>query len=446
MTGRLGGFKRWRGSLQGQLVMWLLPLHLVTTAGLGWLFQANYAETVYHFMDGQMQVLAQSNAARSCASLAEPMRPLVPEEVHEGGEFVVQVWCAKDPALRVSGMTSVDLPLQAEPGWHELPAAGAHWRVYTAPAGDGEVRVQVLQSFAFRNLEVGGRTFFASLVGLLLLPVSLGVLALVVGRASRRLERSAQQLAQRDEHSAAPADLRVPCEIEPLVQAFESLLARLRGALASQRLFVQDAAHELRTPLTALSLQLENLRPHMSGAAAEFEQLQQGMRRARHLVDQMLSLSRQDLAPVAAIAPLDLHELLRASIGQAMAEADRRVVEVGFVDEAGSPITLLAQEGDVRSLFDNLITNALRHSPPGAEVELRLTPRWVDIIDNGPGLPESMRERVFDRFFRMPDAPPGGSGLGLAIARQAGLRHGLRIELRGREDGRSGLVARVHLP
>jgi two-component system OmpR family sensor kinase len=445
MSRLMQGLRRWRGSLQGQIVLWLLPLHLLTTAALGWLFHHNYAETVADFMDGQMQALAQSHATRSCASLSEPMRPLVPQEVYEGGEFVVQLWCARDPAGHVSGMP-VDLPLQAVPGWHELQAGGGRWRVFTAPPGDGEVRVQVLQSVLFRDLEVGGRSFFASLVGLLLLPVSLGVLALVVGRASRRLERSAQQLAQRDEHSAAPADLQVPCEIEPLVQAFESLLARLRSALASQRLFVQDAAHELRTPLTALSLQLENLRPHMVDAPAEFEQLQQGMRRARHLVDQMLSLSRQDLAPVAAAAPLDLHELLRTSIGQAMAEADRRGIEVGFADEAQGPVVLQACEGDVRSLFDNLITNALRHSPPGAEVELRLTSRWVDLIDNGPGLPEAMRERVFDRFFRMPDAPPGGSGLGLAIARQAGVRHGLRIELREREDGLSGLVARVHLP
>lgn len=215
---------------------------------------------------------------------------------------------------------------------------------------------------------------------------------------------------------------------------------------------MQDAAHELRTPLTALNLQLENLRPHMAGAQAEFVQLQQGMDRAQHLVEQMLSLSRQEAArTTGAGVLLDLRTLLRASIGQAMALADRRGVEVAFVDQVEGPLLLSAVEGDLRSLFDNLIDNALRHAPPGSEVELRLAAgeggaRWVDVQDSGPGLPEAMRERVFDRFFRMPDAPAGGSGLGLAIARQAGLKHGLRIELRGREDGQSGLVARVHLP
>ncbi|MFG6432255.1 sensor histidine kinase [Roseateles sp. LYH14W] len=445
-------FWRWPSSLRGQLVLCLLPLHLLTTAVLAWAFARNYGETVAHFMDGQMLALAQSNVARSCASLDQPLPQLDGEAVHEGGEFVVQVWCVQDPARRLSAMPAADVPLQPTPGWHRATAAGADWLVYTAPDTGGEVRVQVLQSGSFRLQEVGGRTVFASLVGLLLLPVSLAVLALVVGRASQRLEHAAQQLARRDEHSAAGADLAVPREMAPLVQAFEGLLQRLRGALLSQRRFVQDAAHELRTPLTALNLQLENLRPHMAGAEAEFAQLQQGMRRAEHLVDQMLSLSRQEAARATGPATrLDLRAVLRASVGQAMAAADRRGIEVGVVDDLDGPLLLDAVEGDLRSLFDNLVDNALRHTPAGGEVELRLAAgeggaRWVDVVDSGPGLPEAMRERVFDRFFRMPDAPAGGSGLGLAIARQAGLRHGLRIELRGRQDGLSGLVARVHLP
>lgn len=437
----------WPRSLQGQLVLWLLPLQLLMTGGLAWLFADSYAVTVFEFMDGQMQALARSHATRSCASLDLPVPAQPEEEVHEGGQFVVQIWCAHDPTRHVSDLPSAGLALQPEPGWRQVQAGDAAWHVYTAPAGRSEVRVQVAQSQTFRQREVSARTFLASLVGLLLLPVSVVVMARVVGRTSRRLAQSAQQLARRDEHSAAAADLQVPCEIEPLVQAFEAVLARLRGALASQRRFVQDAAHELRTPLTALSLQLENLRPHLREAGGDFEQLQQGMRRASHLVDQMLSLSRQDLAPVALAAqPLDLRELLRASIALGLPEADRRGVEMGFVDAADGPVMLQAAEGDLRSLFDNLISNALRHTPAGGDVELRLARDAVDVVDSGPGLPEAMRERVFDRFFRMPDAPPGGSGLGLAIARQAGLRHGLRIELRSRDDGQAGLVARVHLP
>lgn len=437
-------------SLRGQLVWWLLPLHLATTAAIGGTFYYSYGRIVYGFMDNQMQSLAHSHAARSCASLDTPLQPTGPE-VYEAGGFIVQLWCARDPSRRASSWPALDVPLQ-QPGWHAVSAGGQDWLAYTAPAdGGGELRAQVLQSEGFRHEEVGGRAVLASLSGLLLLPVALLVQGKVIGRASRRLRAAAQQLSRRDEHSQSPAELAVPSEIAPLVQSFEAVLARLREALLAQRRFVQDAAHELRTPLTALNLQLENLRPHMANAQAEFEQLQQGMRRAQHLVEQMLSLSRQEAARASGpAAAVDLRALLRASVGQAMLLADRRGIEVGFVDQLEGELLLPGVEGDLRSLFDNLIDNALRHTPPGGDIELRLQAaggaRWVDVADTGPGLPEAMRERVFDRFFRMPDAPAGGSGLGLAIARQAGLKHGLRIELLGREDRRSGLIARVHLP
>lgn len=440
-------------SLRGQLVLWLLPLHLLTTAVVGTVFYVSYGVIVHGFMDGQMRALAHPYASRTCAELRAPPVPPA-REMHDEGNFLIQLWCDGRPMQPEPEASLRPLPpLQATSGFSDVQGGDTLWRVYTATAGggSGSPDVQVLQSGAFREGEVGGRALFASFSGLFLLPVALGVMALVVGRASCRLRDSARQLAQRDERSGAPLAQDVPTEIAPLVQAFESLLSRLRGALGAQRRFVQDAAHELRTPLTALGLQLENLRPHLRDAQAEFASLQHGMRRAQHLVEQMLSLSRQDAGATGAAHTLELRSLLRASIAQALVLADRRGVEIGLLDEVGAPLELQAAESDLRSLFDNLLDNALRHSPPGSEIELRLSEdgrgaRWVDLIDAGPGLPETMRERVFDRFFRMPDAPPGGSGLGLAIARQAGLRHGLHIELRARDDGRRGLVARVHLP
>lgn len=438
-------------SLRGQLVLWLLPLHLLATALIGGVFYVSYGAIVYGFMDGQMRSLANSYASRSCADLQAP--PALPsQDVHDNGNFQVQLWCGQRALSPLPRWTMP--PLQADAGWRDAAAEGMAWRIYTLPAqaGSGRPDVQVLQSGRFRHEEVGGRALFASLSGLLLLPVVLGVMVLVVGRASRRLRDSARQLAERDEHSgAAQLAPNLPSEIAPLVQSFEGLLARLRDTLGAQRRFVQDAAHELRTPLTALRLQLENLRPHLEQKAdAEFAQMQQGMNRASHLVEQMLCLSRQDAVAGGAVELIDLRALLRASIAQALPLADRLGVEIVWSDGIAGPLQLQGREGELRSLFDNLLDNAVRHSPRGGEVELRLDgdaagARWLDIVDQGPGLPAAMRERVFDRFFRMPDAPAGGSGLGLAIARQAALHHGLRIELRERGDGRSGLVARVGL-
>jgi two-component system OmpR family sensor kinase len=249
----------------------------------------------------------------------------------------------------------------------------------------------------------------------------------------------------------SPAELpvaRVPEEIAPLVAAFNSLLGRLRDALSNQRRFMEDAAHELRTPMAAIGLQIENLRAHVStGDAAErFEQLEGGVKRAQHLIEQLLRLARQDARAVSARGPVDLAALLRESVGQLMVLADRRSVDVGFEGRVAPLIK--APAADLRSVFDNLIDNAVRHAPEGGVVDVRLHEidgrAVVDVLDNGPGIPPEQLGRVFDRFYRIPGAPAGGSGLGLAIAQAAAERHGLRIELSNRKDA-SGLLARVHL-
>ncbi len=130
-----------------------------------------------------------------------------------------------------------------------------------------------------------------------------------------------------------------------------------------------------------------------------------------------------------------------------MVLADARQVDVGF--EGSIAPVVFAPAAELRSVFDNLIDNALRYAPEGGVVDVKLHAvdghGVVDVLDNGPGIPADAMTRVFDRFFRVPGAAAGGSGLGLAIARTAAERNGLRIELSNREDGR-GLRARVHLP
>jgi len=242
----------------------------------------------------------------------------------------------------------------------------------------------------------------------------------------------------------------VPDEIAPLVGAFNNLLSRVRSAFATQRRFVQDAAHELRTPMAAIGLQIENLRAHVpAGEATErFNQLEAGVTRAQHLIEQLLHLSRQD-APQGGDARerVDVEVLLRESVSQLMVLADARRVDIGF--EGSIAAVVFAPAAELRSVFDNLIDNALRYAPEGGVVDVKLHQAEghavVDVLDNGPGIPPAAIGRVFDRFFRVPGAVAGGSGLGLAIARTAAERHGLRIELCNRADG-PGLMARVHLP
>jgi two-component system OmpR family sensor kinase/two-component system sensor histidine kinase QseC len=348
--------------------------------------------------------------------------------------------------------------MQATPGFSDIsrgPREEDGWRVYTAEPAPAEassdaLRVQVVQNGGFRHNRIVRRALLESLPILLLLPVTLLILWGIVSTVSRSLRDVAHEVATQEEGSAAGVPVaRVPEEIAPLVAAFNTLLARLRGALSTQRRFMQDVAHELRTPMTAIGLEIENLRAHVppGDAAERFAQLESGVRRAQHLIEQLLRLSRQDDPAAGPRASTNVAELLRESVGQLMPLADQRRIDIGF--EGGPAPMLAAPAADLRSVFDNIIDNAVRYAPEGGVVDVRLHEvdghDVVDVLDNGPGIPPDQLDRVFDRFFRVTGAPAGGSGLGLAIAQAAALRHGLRVVLSNRTDG-AGLHVRVHLP
>ena len=288
---------------------------------------------------------------------------------------------------------------------------------------------------------------------LILLPLAILILWGVAATLSREIQAIGRQAAQQDENSIRELPItRVPAEIKPLVASFNSLLARLRDAFDTQRRFVQDAAHELRTPITAVALQLENVcRDMPAGACQEsMGQLRAGVDRAQRLVDQLLKLSRHEArAAQEPVVAVDLQAQVHQSIDGLIALADQRHIDLGMVVEPAVPTTTLmlrCAAGDLRRALDNLIENALRYTPEGGVVDVRLssTPQGpaIEVVDNGPGIPPDQLGRVFDRFFRVPGNGTRGSGLGLSIAQNAAQRCGLRIVLRNRQD-RSGLVARL---
>jgi signal transduction histidine kinase len=286
---------------------------------------------------------------------------------------------------------------------------------------------------------------------LLALPLVLLPMGIALWTGLAPLRRLTQALAARDPQDLSPLGVAPPHrELRPLADAFERLLARLRQRVERERRFVQDAAHELRTPITALALQLENLRQDVcdGAAAARFAQLEAGVRRAQRLVDQLLRLSRQEAAGADGAAIVDVQAQLRESVNTLIALADQRNIDLGLIGPplSSAPLTLRCVPGDLRSLLDNLIENALRYTPEGGVVDVRLLQEGgrmaVEVVDTGPGIPQELLPRVFDRFFRVPGTQAGGSGLGLAIAHSAAQRCGVELTLRNRAD-RSGLIARL---
>ena len=347
---------------------------------------------------------------------------------------LVQVW---DPAFdRPYSSRAIDpLPRLTAEGFATVEHDGRSWRVYATPSG--KQAIQVAQPTALRA-ELAAKS-----AGRLLLPVVivLPFLALlgwwIVGRglASSPLAEIANTLTQRDPTSLQPVTVaELPIEVRPLVESLNALLQRLDTSFDMQRRFAADAAHELRTPLTALTLQVQLAARAQSDdeRAIALERMEQGVKRATRLVQQLLTMARLDPESAQTPAvPTDLAVLATAVVHelQPLAAQKSIVLEV----DAPAPAWVLGQEDALRILLTNLIDNAIRYTAPSGRVDITVQPgdatAQVIVQDNGPGIPPDERERVFDRFYRGRTAAAGGSGLGLAIVRQIAELHGASVTL-----------------
>jgi two-component system, OmpR family, sensor kinase len=368
----------------------------------------------------------------------------------ENLDFVVQIW-GPDGATIYASQPYLRLPERAVLGFSDIVLAGAHWRVFATVARDRVI--QVAQPVRLR-LDLAAHAAFKSVLPLAALAPLLGLaIWWQVGASLASLARLAADVKRRDDEALDPLPQReTPAEVEPLVAALNGLLARLRRAFDTQRAFVADAAHELRSPLTALKLQLELVRRAGDEPArqAAIATLSGGIERSIHLVEQLLALARTE--PGGPSTPNDEFDL-----AEAIREAAAAVVP--FALERGTTIELVAEHavpvrGDpalLRLLGRNLLDNAVRYAPAGAQVTAKVEaadrgPRLL-VDDSGAGIPVAERERVFDRFYRRGDDhanDEAGSGLGLAIVKGIAERHGATVELGDSPLG--GLRVTVQFP
>ncbi|MCV6806812.1 sensor histidine kinase, partial [Achromobacter ruhlandii] len=216
-----------------------------------------------------------------------------------------------------------------------------------------------------------------------------------------------------------------------------------------QKQFVGDAAHELRSPLAALTLQLQSLRRAPDDASRQLaeQRLATGIERATRLVEQLLSMARQEnTAESLPAEPVDLADTLRLALSETLAAANAKDIAVEMRGEPQAWIR--GRRDDLVLLARNLLDNAIKYTPAGGHIDIRLETSADQVLllidDNGPGIPPEERGRVFDRFYRIEGNTQHGSGLGLAIARAVAQRHGATITLEDAPDG--GLRAKVSFP
>jgi two-component system, OmpR family, sensor histidine kinase QseC len=228
----------------------------------------------------------------------------------------------------------------------------------------------------------------------------------------------------------------------------DDLLLKLRERLARERAFVQDAAHELRTPLAVMAAQAHAMaRTEDATARAQSQAyLEQAIQRASHVSSQLLSLAAMDEAAVQPKQTIDLANWVRQQLAALAHSAISKDMELSL--DAPDSLIRTVDLAALESVLSNLLDNAIRYGHSGGNVAVTLRSTGSQLLgfelivsDDGPGISEADRERVFERFYRVPGQTASGSGLGLAIVLQAARRMGGSITLSAGSSGR-GLIAR----
>lgn len=384
----------------------------------------------------QIAVLAAGGTVESALSVTRP-RERGDETVHDSESRVVVIHLPRDPR---PGWLAGDLP----PGFHTLNVGAERMRIFIRDTPPGK-RTVVAQPTEARD-ELAINSALRTLIPLLLLlPVLVWLIVRIVRGELAPITRLSRSLDEQPADRPQPiADDTLPDEITPFVHAINRLLQRVNHLMGQQRRFIADAAHELRTPLTALSIQAQNVKQADSLEAAHERvlALQAGIERARQLTEQLLNLARTQ-AGTSAASIVNISAMARELIAEYLPMAEAKRIDLGLEEIA--PLSLRASPESLRLILGNALENSLKYTPEGGEVTLRLLSdddsAVIEVVDNGPGIPDSERERVFDSFYRLSGASGEGSGLGLSIAREAAIRLGGAVSLHGRPGG-SGLVFR----
>ncbi|MES2152130.1 MAG: sensor histidine kinase N-terminal domain-containing protein [Pseudomonadota bacterium] len=292
----------------------------------------------------------------------------------------------------------------------------------------------------------------------IILPIVLALVWFALARGLSPLAQLQERIRARRPDDLSPIDSRqVPEEISPLVGSLNDMLERLSQTIEMQKRFIADAAHQMKTPLAGMRMQSElALRQIDPGEIhRSLEQLATSSESATRLVNQLLALARAEHQPQAgaALLPLDLARLARETVQDWVPASFVHQIDLGYeqpdfaVDIAGNALML-------RELLSNLIDNALRYTPPGGSVTVRvrldIDQAILEVEDTGPGIAPAERSHVFERFYRILGSGAAGSGLGLAIVREIAQQHGAEVDVynnpRSRDKKYPGCLFRLTFP
>lgn len=461
-------FDAWhRLSLRRTLLLVLLPGMLLVVGAelwLSWRTAVDAADAAYdRSLLGAIKAIDANISTDSGGLGVElPYRMLEFFELTASGQVYYRV-ATEDGLVEIG---NADLPpppralLTGRPQFHgalffgEPVRVGSYARLLTRPlAGQAEAQrviIQVAETLGSRHEFMRALVLQALARDLLLVAAASALLALAIAWALRPLVRLSSEVRARSPQDLTPvASAAIPADVRPLVEAINQHVERNRRLIETRRRFVDDASHQLRTPLTTLATQVgyamrqtdaEQLREALPAIKA---QLDETVRQT----NQMLALARADTAEIRAEG-LDATALAEAVAREWWPAAREHGIDLGFEADAVA-LRATAQPALLKEALANLLHNAIRYTPAGAQVTVRVRREGdrvcIGVLDNGPGIPSGELQRAGERFFRGSNVSQPGSGLGLAIARSICERHGGELRLAPGTDGR-GLAATLVLP
>ena len=425
-----------RQSIQARLslALSLLSLLIATVAG-GIAFVESYRES--HQL--------QDDLLRQVANYINPQQvPSTPPKSENDARVYVQT-----PTSPRDGKHYIKLPETISPGLHTLKNDGDTYRVYIKHSAGG--RIAVMQDNEFREDMAIAAAWRSALPLLLLIPLINGLTIWIIRRAFRPLRQVSAQVRQRRETDLTPLPIQhVPTEVNGFVHAINQLFERTETVIQQQQRFIGDAAHEMRTPMTALSVQAERLANAQlpEPVYSQLRALQQGIKRNRNLLEQLLSLARAQASELQRPRnEIHSQQLFRRVIEALMPLSEQKNIDIGVTDHENH--VFYANETDVYTLIKTLADNAIRYTPPNSQIDLfcEENPRWLilQVEDNGVGIPLAERARVLDPFYRLLGTAEQGTGLGLAIANSIVKHYGGHLELSDSIHFEHGLLVKVFL-
>jgi two-component system sensor histidine kinase QseC len=441
-------------SLQGRLVLVTLATTAVFWLAVALATWVDARHELDELLDGHLAQAAALLVAQQIVAPDDEHNTIDAPRLHRYSPKVAfQVFHEGRLALRSANAPQAPMvaaEARFRSGFRTVALGADDWRVFAAEGSEGDVLVYVAEQMASRT-EILQAVLRASLTPMVLVLPLLGLaIWWAVRRSTRPLRNLAADLRARSPQSLQPVALQeAPAEIEPLVQSLNSLLARIGDLLESERRFTADAAHELRTPIAGIRTQAQV-------ALAETDPIERrhaleatiaGCDRAARLVDQLMTLSRLESGTAVRSAEVDLVEVVRSAVADVVPQALEKQQRIDF--RPGAACHVQGDAALLGVLVRNLVDNAVRYSPPEAEIRISLRDdpghAHLRIEDSGPGMSIADCERLGERFFRVMGTGQPGSGLGWSIVRRIAAAQGAQVTVAGSQD-LGGLAVDVALP